>query len=69
MSSQSREPTENEEITEIEEVVKFMSELAESIPYLDDDYKILVVGGCPSPFIVMSPECFMDLERRILGID
>jgi hypothetical protein len=56
-----------EEITDMKKLIEYLQSLSEDIPYLDPDYKILVINECTVPFIVMSPKDFIELERRIVG--
>ena len=53
--------------TQINEVVEFLQNEAETIPYLDPDYNIIVLGCCTKPFIVMGIDDFSKLERRVIG--
>lgn len=68
----SKEPRKEEsddlsELTTLDELIEYLEELAESYPYLDPDYDILVLEGSKKPIIIMSPEEFIKLERRVLG--
>lgn len=65
MTSRSKASKE-EEIDDVTELIEELASLAESYPYLDE-YKILVIEGCPHPFIVMNPFDFRDLERKVIG--
>lgn len=68
-SKELNEPTDGEEIDDVGELIKCLEDLAESIPYLDPDYKILVLEECETPFIVMGPKHFTELEKKVLGLD
>lgn len=56
-----------EETEDITLFIRFLESIAEDVPYLDPDYKIVVIDCCTTPFIVMSQEEFDKLERRIIG--
>jgi len=52
MNLSKKKPNDNDEIVDVEDVIKYLSSLAESFPYLDE-YKILVVDFNVKPFIIM----------------
>jgi hypothetical protein len=58
----------DEEITDMVDLIRLLESWSEDIPYLDPDYNILVLAECKVPFIVMSPQHYIELEKRIIGI-
>jgi len=58
----------NENLDDFVALIHYLEECAEFFCYLDD-YKILVVDGSREPIIIMSPEKFMEIEKKTLGFE
>jgi hypothetical protein len=56
-----------EEDEDLKLFIEYLETLAVDLPYLDPDFRIVVLESSTVPFIVMSPEVFEKLERRIIG--
>ena len=59
---------EDEAFGDIVKLIHYLEETAEHYNYIDD-YKILVIDGSREPIIIMSPEEFLKVERRTLGVE
>lgn len=58
----------DEAFTDIVELIHYLENLGEFYYYIDD-MKILVIDGSREPLIIVSPEKFMELERKVLGLN
>ena len=56
----------DEMIDSMKELITLLESLAESFPYLDD-YDILVVEESQKPIIIMNPDEFLKVQRKIIG--
>ena len=56
----------DEMIDSMKELITLLESLAESFPYLDD-YDILVVEESQKPIIIMSPDEFLKVQRKVIG--
>ena len=52
---------------ELGEVGRILMEFSIEIPWMDEDFAILVLDEISRPFIVMDINTYAELEKRILG--
>jgi len=52
---------------ELGDVGRILMKFAVDIPWIDDEFAILVLDNIPKPYIVMDIEKYIELEKRIVG--
>ena len=57
----------DDEIDNIEDLIKYLEDEAESYPYIDPDFDILILDCSNKPIIILSPQEFKKLEKKIIG--
>jgi len=52
---------------ELGDIGRILMEFSIEIPWMDEDFAILVLDEISQPFVVMDVNTYAELEKRILG--
>jgi len=56
----------DDEIGTFEDLIAYLEKLAEEFSYLDE-FPFLITSACKKAFIVINPQEFEELKRRVIG--
>ena len=67
ITNSNNNTTEGNTDPELRWVLEMLEKRSEFYPYVDEDFKILILEESEIPMMVMNREVFEELKRRIIG--